>query len=49
MATVERAADGSTTTYFEVSVAGDHVERLMRAVFGDHRAQVTAGRIRSRR
>jgi hypothetical protein len=49
MATVERAADGSTTTYFEVSVAGDHVERLMRAVFGDHRAQVTAGPIRSRR
>jgi hypothetical protein len=49
MATIEREADGSTTTYFEVAVAGDHVERLMREIFGDHWAQVTAGPIRSRR
>jgi len=45
MATIEREADGSTTESFEVSVAGDHVERLMREVFTDHWAHVSVGPI----
>ena len=45
MATIEREPDGSTTEYFEVPVAADHVERLMREVFDDHWAHVTVGPI----
>jgi len=45
MATIERETEGSTTEYFDVPVAGDHVERLMREVFGEHWAQVAAGPI----
>jgi hypothetical protein len=45
MATIEREADGSTTEYFEVLVAGDHAEQLMREVFGEHWAHVAAGPI----
>ena len=45
MTTIERGADGSTTEYFEVPVAGDHVERLMREVFEEHWAHVSAGPI----
>jgi hypothetical protein len=44
-ATVEVEADGSRTEYFEISVAGDHVERLMRELFCDHWAHVTVGPI----
>jgi hypothetical protein len=43
MATIERGPDGSTTEYFEVSVAGDHVEALMREIFTAHWAHVTVG------
>ena len=43
MATIEREADGSATEYFEVSVAGDHVERLMREIFTEHWAHVVVG------
>ena len=43
MSTIERQDDGSTTEYFDVSVAGDHVERLMREVFTDHWAHVVVG------
>jgi hypothetical protein len=45
MSTIEREANGSTTEYFEVSVAGDHVERLMREVFTDHWAHIAVGPI----
>ena len=45
MSTIEQEADGSTTEYFEVSVAGDQVERLMREVFTDHWAHVVVGPI----
>ena len=45
MTTTEREADGTTTTYFDVPVAGDHVERLMHEVFGEHWAHITAGPI----
>lgn len=42
---VERGLDGTTTEYDEVSVAGDHVERLMTEVFRDHWRQIFAGPI----
>jgi hypothetical protein len=45
MSTIERQDDGSTTEYFDVSVAGDQVERLMREVFTDHWAHVAVGPI----
>jgi hypothetical protein len=45
MATIERGPDGSTTESFEVSVAGAHVEALMREVFTAHWAHVAVGPI----
>lgn len=45
MAATERGLDGTTTEYFEVDVAGDRVERLMREVFERHWAAVMAGPI----
>ena len=45
MSTIERQDDGSTSEYFDVSVKGDHVERLMREVFTDHWAHVAVGPI----
>jgi hypothetical protein len=41
----ERQPDGSTTTYHEVPVAGDRIERLTTELFGDHWAAITAGPI----
>ena len=38
-----READGTTTEYDEVPVAGDTVERLMTEIFRDHWAAVFAG------
>lgn len=49
MVTIEREADGSTTEYFEIFVAGGHVERLMREVFNDHRGTPSPELARIRR
>ena len=45
MADVVREPDGSVTEYTEVDVTGDTVERLMREVFGEHWASISAGPI----
>lgn len=42
---IERGDDGTTTTYQEIPVGGDRVERLMREVFTEHWATVTVGPI----
>jgi hypothetical protein len=42
---VVREPDGGVTEYTDVSVAGDTVERLMREVFGEHWAAISAGPI----
>jgi hypothetical protein len=39
----QREPDGTTTRYDEVPVGGDTVERLMREVFGEHWAKLSAG------
>jgi hypothetical protein len=41
--TRERGLDGTTIEWFEVAVAGDRVERLMREIFELHWADVMAG------
>ena len=43
--TTDRGLDGTTTEYFEVDVAGDRVERLMRELFERHWSDVMAGPI----
>lgn len=40
---IERGLDGATTTYDEVPVGGDGVERLLTEIFRDHWAEITAG------
>lgn len=41
--TVEHEIDGSTIEYFEVTVKGDQVERLMMELLTEHWAQLTVG------
>jgi hypothetical protein len=45
MADVVREPDGSVTEYTDVPAAGDGVERLMKEVFGQHWAAISAGPI----
>ena len=42
---LERSDDGATTTSWDVSVAGDHVERLMIELFDEHWGSLTVGPI----
>jgi hypothetical protein len=41
--TVERGADGSVTSYHDVSVDGDGVERLLIELFSNHWEEIFAG------
>ena len=40
---VERELNGTVTTYFDVSVAGDRIERLLTELFTEHWAEITVG------
>ncbi len=40
---VERELGGTVTAYFDVSVAGDRIERLLTELFTEHWAEVTVG------
>lgn len=41
--TTERELDGAATEYYEVPVAGNHIERLVTELFTDHWAKLTVG------